>query len=199
MLRYVPKKHQSRPAGGQTPGGQTAAWGLATRMAYCYDPITTRDTLLIFRVWHGKFLTGEDEGWVWRRAWGTCWTWNDSWFSSVCRNYFFCFEFDSDQSLRRRRKSWRRKLGRRDERALKKISYAVIFKIAYIASLWCGMCGIFWEKKTCMATLSLIQAHLPSSRPFGDHPLGSSWLLDLAWGGSRHSSYGVIALNSHIL
>jgi hypothetical protein len=37
MLRYVTKKHQLH---------QT----LAVRRAYHYDPITTRDTLLIFRV-----------------------------------------------------------------------------------------------------------------------------------------------------
>jgi hypothetical protein len=43
-LRYVTKKHQLRPAGGQTPGGRYADRGLATRRAYRYDPITTRDT-----------------------------------------------------------------------------------------------------------------------------------------------------------
>jgi hypothetical protein len=31
--------------------------GLATRRAYRYDPITTRDTFLIFSVRHGKFLS----------------------------------------------------------------------------------------------------------------------------------------------
>jgi hypothetical protein len=45
MIRYVTKKKQLHPAGGQTPGR-----GLATRRAYCYDPITTRDTFLIFSV-----------------------------------------------------------------------------------------------------------------------------------------------------
>jgi hypothetical protein len=48
LVKMCNLKHQLRPAGAQTPG---------SRRAYHYDPITTRDTILIFRVWHGKFLT----------------------------------------------------------------------------------------------------------------------------------------------
>jgi hypothetical protein len=44
------KKHQLRPAGSQTPGGRQAGRGLAARRGYRYDPITTRDTLLISRI-----------------------------------------------------------------------------------------------------------------------------------------------------
>jgi hypothetical protein len=50
------------PAGGQTPGGRKVGRGLAACRAYRYDPITTRETLLIFRVWHGKFLTPAHRG-----------------------------------------------------------------------------------------------------------------------------------------
>jgi hypothetical protein len=49
--------NQLHPASGQTPSGRYAGRGLAAHKAYHYDPITTRDTFLIFSVSHGKFLT----------------------------------------------------------------------------------------------------------------------------------------------
>jgi hypothetical protein len=46
--RFFRYTKQTTVAGGQTLGGRKAGWGLATRRAYRYDPITTRDTFLIF-------------------------------------------------------------------------------------------------------------------------------------------------------